>query len=301
MKVVIALGGNALLQRGQPLAADVQLHNIQAAAIAIAQIAREHQVIVTHGNGPQVGLLALQAATDAKARPFPLDVLGAETEGMIGYLLEQQLWNQLPDRQVATLLTQVQVDPDDTAFQQPTKPIGPLYSQIEAERLAQERGWAIAPDGTHYRRVVPSPAPQRILELATIQLLVQAGVLVVCVGGGGIPVVVTPTGRLQGVEAVIDKDLAAALLATELGADALLLLTDVDAVYTNWNTPTAQPLRRVTPSELRQYHFAAGSMAPKVQAVCQFVAATHGYAGIGQLEVAAAILAGQAGTIVQPF
>jgi carbamate kinase len=298
MLVVIALGGNALLQRGQSLAATVQLRNIEVAAEAIAQIAHTHQVVVTHGNGPQVGLLALQATAYRAVPPYPLDVLNAETEGMIGYLIEQQLRNQLPGRQVVTLLTQVEVDANDAAFAQPTKPIGPLYTQAEAEQLAAEQGWAIAADGDAYRRVVPSPEPRRILELATIRLLVEAGALVICAGGGGIPVVITPSGGIRGIEAVIDKDLAAALLAIALNADALLLLTDVDAVYTEWHSPAAQPLPDATPQQLRQYRFTPGSMGPKVEAACRFVEATQSLAGIGRLEDAASILVGQAGTRV---
>ncbi|NJN86408.1 MAG: carbamate kinase [Leptolyngbyaceae cyanobacterium SL_7_1] len=299
MRIVVALGGNALLRRGEPMTSENQQANIRLAAAAIATLAQTHDVIITHGNGPQVGLLALQAETYKAVQPYPLDVLNAETEGMIGYLIEQELRNQLGDRQVVTLLTQVEVEGNDPAFTHPTKPIGPIYTQAEAERLATERGWAIAPDGKNYRRVVPSPKPQRILELGAIRLLVQSGVLVICVGGGGIPVVVTPTGGIRGVEAVIDKDLAAALLATSLTVEALLLLTDVDAVYTDWGTPAAQPLHHVSPEQLRHYCFAPGSMAPKVEAVCQFVEQTGGIAGIGRLEDATAILTGQAGTRVQ--
>ncbi len=299
MLIVIALGGNAILKRSQRLEADIQRRNIWAAAVAIAEIARDNAVVVTHGNGPQVGLLALQAEAFKRVKPYPLDVLGAETEGMIGYLIEQELRNCLPGRQVATLLTQVAVDPSDPAFAHPTKPIGPIYSQVEAERLAMERGWAIAPDGDAYRRVTASPEPRQILELPTIRLLVQAGVLVVCAGGGGIPVVMTPASGIHGVEAVIDKDLAAALLATKLDADALLLLTDIDAVYRNWGTATASPFRQTTPQQLHRHTFAVGSMAPKVEAACRFVEATGGYSGIGRLQDAAAILAGHAGTIIR--
>jgi carbamate kinase len=269
------------------------------AAAAIATVAQAHTVIVTHGNGPQVGLLALQAEAYRAVSPYPLDVLGAETEGMIGYLMEQALRNHLPERQVVTLLTQVEVDSKDPAFAHPTKPIGPLYPQAEAERLGAERGWAIAPDGPSYRRVVPSPEPRRILELPTIRLLVEAGALVICAGGGGIPVVVTPGGGIRGVEAVIDKDLAAALLAMALNADALLLLTDVAAVYTAWGTAAAQPLGEATPSQLRNQAFAAGSMGPKVEAACRFVEATGKVAGIGQLQDGLAILTGDAGTRIQ--
>jgi carbamate kinase len=298
MRIVVALGGNALLRRGEPMTAANQQTNIHRAAREIATLAPDHDLIIAHGNGPQVGLLALQAEAYKGVHPYPLDVLSAETEGMIGYLIEQELRNQLPDRQVVTLLTQVEVAATDPAFAHPTKPIGPVYTQAEAEQLAAERGWAIAPDGDAYRRVVPSPEPHRILELAAIQLLVRSGALVICVGGGGIPVVVTPTGAIHGVEAVIDKDLAAALLATSLQVEALLLLTDVDAVYTNWGTPTAQPLHCVSPAQLRHLAFAPGSMAPKVEAVCRFVEQTGGIAGIGRLEDAATILAGQAGTLV---
>ncbi|WP_416669869.1 carbamate kinase [Egbenema bharatensis] len=311
MRIVVALGGNALLRRGEPMTSANQQANGRRAAKAIASLAQSHDLVITHGNGPQVGLLALQAESYQGVQPYPLDVLNAESEGMIGYLLEQELRNQLTDRprctdspdrpdcQVVTLLTQVEVDAHDPAFSHPTKPIGALYHQAEAEQLAASRGWAIAPDGDAYRRVVPSPEPKRILELGAIQLLVQAGALVICVGGGGIPVVVSSGGEIRGVEAVIDKDLAAALLATALGMDALLLLTDVDAVYTNWGTPAAQPLHQVTPAVLRGYSFAPGSMAPKVEAACRFVEQTGGIAGIGRLEDAAAILAGQAGTRVQ--
>ena len=296
MKIVLALGGNALLKRGEPLEAEVQLQNIKVAAKAIAAIARSHSVVVTHGNGPQVGLLALQAEAYKDVRPYPLDVLGAETEGAIGYLLERELQNCLPDRQVATLLTQVEVDRNDPAFACPSKFIGPVYDSEEAQKLARERGWAIAADGEVYRRVVPSPEPKRILELGAIQLLLAAGVLVVCGGGGGIPVTVDAIGTIRGVEAVIDKDLAAALLAQKVRADGLLLLTDVNAVYLNWHEAGSRPLERVTAKQLRSYTFASGSMAPKVEAACRFVERSRGWAAIGCLQDAAAILAGQKGT-----
>lgn len=299
MLIVIALGGNALLKRGQSLEAEVQQRNISMATAAIVEIAREHQVVVTHGNGPQVGLLALQAEAYKEVKSYPLDILGAETEGAIGYLLERELRNQLPECQVVTLLTQIEVDRDDPAFTRPTKPIGPLYTQAEAKRLAAERGWAIAPDDSGYRRVVPSPEPHRIIELSAIRLLVQAGAIVICAGGGGIPVIVTETGEICGVEAVIDKDLATALLAGELSADVLLMLTDVDSVYLNWGLPTAERLKQVTPEQLRGYSFAPGSMAPKVEAACRFVETTGGWAGIGRLQDATAILAGNKGTIVK--
>jgi carbamate kinase len=299
MLVVIALGGNALIKRGQPPEVEVQRQNIKLAAKAIAEIAREHQIVITHGNGPQVGLLALQSEAYKEVKPYPLDVLDAETEGAIGYLIEQELCNQLPEKHIVTLLTQIEVDPRDRAFACPTKPIGAVYSETKAKQLAQERGWSVAPDGNVYRRVVPSPEPQRILELPTIRLLVKVGALVVCAGGGGIPVVVTPAGSIRGVEAVIDKDLATALLATELQADALLLLTDVDAVYANWDNPEAKPISLTTPQQLRNYSFAPGSMQPKVEAACRFVEATGNMAGIGKLEDAAVILFGEKGTIIR--
>jgi carbamate kinase len=297
VRVVIALGGNALARRGEPVDARIQRQHLRGAGGALAEVALKCETLVTHGNGPQVGLLALQAEAHDPARPVPLDVLGAESEGMIGYLLEQELGNRLPGRRIASLLTQVIVDPADPGFAKPSKPIGPGYPRDRAERLARERGWTIARDGETWRRVVPSPEPQRIVELETIRLLLEAGVLVVCAGGGGIPVAVAPDGCLYGVEAVIDKDLAAALLARELGADALLLLTDVAAVYADW--PAAErPLERVTPAALRRRGFDPGSMGPKVEAACRFAETAGGVAGIGRLEDAAAILGGRAGTRV---
>ena len=298
MRIVIALGGNALLRRGEPAEADTQRRNVATAVAAIADVARDHEVIVTHGNGPQVGLLALQGEAYGAVAPYPLDVLGAESEGQIGYLLDQELLNALGGRPVATLLTQVIVDLDDPGFAHPTKPIGPVYDHATAEQLAAERGWAIAPDGAHYRRVVASPEPRSIVELVTLKLLVAAGVLVVCVGGGGIPVAVDRDGRLHGVEAVIDKDLAAALLARGLGADALLLLTDVPAVQAEWGTPGARDIGRATPDALRRLSFAAGSMGPKIEAACRFADATGGLTGIGALADARAILEGERGTLI---
>jgi len=296
VRVIVALGGNALLRRGQTADVTTQRGNVAAAVTAVAQLAQAHQVVVSHGNGPQVGLLALQSETYPGLAPYPLDVLGAESEGMIGYLLEQQLLNQLGERPVATLLTQVIVDASDPAFTNPTKPIGPIYDLQTATRLAADRGWSIAPDGDHYRRVVPSPEPRAIVELAALRLLVDSGVLVVCVGGGGIPVSVDADSRLHGVEAVIDKDLAAALLATELHADALLMLTDVPNVEADWRTPNARPLTDMTAAELRTMRFAPGSMAPKIQAACRFVEQTGGVAAIGALNDATKLLTGERGT-----
>lgn len=299
VSVVVALGGNALLRRGEGLELDSQRRNIAVAVAAIAELARSERVVVTHGNGPQIGLLALQGEAYRDARPYPLDVLGAESEGMIGYLLDQELVNALGARPVATLLTQVVVDGDDPAFETPSKPIGPQYDRETAYRLASERGWTIAADGERYRRVVASPEPRSIVELATIRLLVEAGVLVVCVGGGGIPVMVGEDGRLRGVEAVVDKDLAAALLAGGIGADALLMLTDVEAIEAGWGTPQARRLGDVTVGELRAMDFSPGSMGPKVEAACRFVESTGRLAGVGALGDAAAILRGERGTRIR--
>ncbi len=301
MLVVAAVSGRALLRHGGPFEAGVQQQNVAAAASALAAVALAHPLVVTHGNGPQIGLLALQSEAVRDARVYPLDVLGAQSEGMIGYLLEQQLANALPERQVASLLTEVVVDALDPAFRRPTKPIGPPYTEAEARRLVEERGWTVAcDDGGSWRRVVASPMPRAVAELGVIQLLLEHGVVVVCAGGGGIPVVVDVHGARHGVEAVIDKDRSAALLARQIGADRLLLLTDVPAVEVGWGTRQARPLQHVTPDELRGYSFAAGSMAPKVEAAAWFVATTGHRAAIGALADAAALIEGNAGTIVTP-
>ena len=299
MRIVIALGGNALLQRGQALTAENQRRNIKIAAAVLAPIAREHQVIVTHGNGPQVGLLALQDLAYRQDTHYPLDVLDAETEGMIGYLIEQELVNLLPESyRCATLLTQTEVNPHDPAFQHPTKPIGPVYGKPEAERIAATRGWTIAPDGKAFRRVVPSPRPLRILELGVIKFLAENGVIVICAGGGGIPVVRRDDGHLVGVEAVIDKDSASSLLAVELEADAFIMLTDIEAIYKDWGETGARAMRRISAQAIRKYSFAPGSMAPKVEAACEFVEQGEGLAGVGRLKDAQAILTGKAGTVI---
>jgi carbamate kinase len=298
-RLVIALGGNALLRRGESPDIEVQRSNVRIATHAIAQVARGAQIVVTHGNGPQVGLLALQAEAYRDARPYPLDVLGAQSEGMIGYLIEEELRNELPKHDIATLLTQVIVDPADPAFARPSKPIGPCYAEVDARRLVEARGWTIGADGEAWRRMVPSPEPRRIVEIGAIRLLVEAGVIVICAGGGGIPVVVDAAGALRGVEAVIDKDVAAALLASDLRADGLVMLTDVDAIYDGWGTPAARPIPVTTPSRLRAMSFAAGSMAPKVEAACRFVDGGGRFAAIGALADLEAILAGRAGTTVQ--
>lgn len=298
--VVIALGGAALLRHGDSLEAGVQRANIVRAVRSVAKIASTHNVVVTHGNAPQVALLSLQAEAYAQVPPYPLDVLGAETEGMIGYLIEQELRNFLPKREVVSLLTQVEVSPDDPAFKNPSVLTGPAYNQGQAQNLAQERGWKMmAVNDQLWRRVVPSPEPLRILELAAIRQLVTAGAVVVCAGGGGIPVTVTPQGIVRGVEAVIEKDYAAALLAREIGATALLLLTDVDAAYEAWGTNFKRPIRETMPELLRKISFAPGSMMPKIEAACRFVKAGGGFAGIGLLEDAALILEGSRGTVVR--
>ncbi len=299
MRIVIALGGNALLRRDEPPSADNQRRNVRRAAVALAPIARAHELVISHGNGPQVGLLALQSAAGSPEQAYPLDILDAETEGMIGYLIEQELNNLLPPAfRCVVLLTQIEVDGNDPAFRHPSKPIGSLYDEAQARRLARERGWAVARDGERYRRVVASPRPKRIYELGVIELLVSQGVVVICAGGGGIPVVRRPDGSLVGVEAVIDKDFASALLARELRAEAFLMLTDVDAVYGDWATPAARGMRRASPQALRELFFAAGSMAPKVEAACEFVEQSGAMAAIGRPEDAQAILRGEAGTMV---
>ncbi|HYU67653.1 MAG TPA: carbamate kinase, partial [Jatrophihabitantaceae bacterium] len=270
MRVVIAIGGNALLERGQKPDAAVQRSNVVAAVRALAPLAEEHEVVLTHGNGPQVGLLALESAADPELElPYPLDVLGAQTQGMIGYWLLQALQNALPGRQVAAVVNQTLVSAADPAFASPTKFVGPVYDEATAHRISVERGWSVAHDGRYWRRVVPSPQPQRIVETRIVRQLLAAGAVVVCAGGGGVPVIRNEAGELQGVEAVVDKDLATALLAEALEADALLLLTDVPAVLRGFGTPAAEPILRATPAQLRREQFPAGSMGPKVEAVCR--------------------------------
>ncbi|WP_372966254.1 carbamate kinase [Marinobacter sp.] len=299
MLIVAALGGNALLKRGEPLTAEAQRANVQTAAKSLVELVRAgHNLVITHGNGPQVGLLALQGAAYKPDEAYPLDVLGAETGGMIGYMIEQEMENALGhDCPVATLLTQVVVDPNDPAFANPTKFIGPVYDKAEAESRAEAAGWHIAADGDKWRRVVPSPAPKEIPDMRVLKLLLDQGVVVICTGGGGIPVLRRKDGSMIGIEAVIDKDAASALLARELGADALLLLTDVDAVYRDFGKPNAAPVRSVTPEQGRALDVPAGSMGPKVTAACDF-AESGGISGIGRLEDALDILDGRAGTLI---
>ncbi len=304
MRIVVALGGNALLRRGEALTAENQRANARAACKALAPVAREHELVISHGNGPQVGLLALQGSAYKEVETYPLDVLDAQTEGMIGYIIQQELGNELPfERHLATLLTQIEVDPGDPAFDDPTKPIGPLYTADEAKKLEAEKGWTFKPDGDSLRRVVPSPAPKRIFEIDVIKKLLETGCVVICAGGGGIPTTYTdepaPAGkRLVGVEAVIDKDLASALLAADLGADVLAILTDVDAVYSDWGTPDQRAIRRASPATLADAEFAAGSMGPKVRAACEFVERTGKQAVIGSINDTEALVRGEAGTVV---
>jgi carbamate kinase len=301
MRIVVALGGNALLKRGEALTAENQRRNVRVAAEALAPVAAEHQLVISHGNGPQVGLLALQGAAYKAEEAYPLDVLGAETEGMIGYMIEQELGNLLPmEVPFATLLTMVEVDANDPGFKDPTKFVGPQYEKADADRLAAEKGWIVKQDGGKWRRVVPSPAPKRIFEIRPIKWLLEHGTIVTCAGGGGIPTMYA-TGvdrKLIGVEAVIDKDLCSELLARELDADLLILATDTAAVFAGWGTPEAKAIHRASPASLKPYAFPAGSMGPKVEAACRFALATGHVAAIGALADIPAIVRGEKGTLI---
>lgn len=292
MRIVIALGGNALSKRGDVLSCQGQRATIRQAAQSLAKVLEHgHQIIITHGNGPQVGYLAQQGTA------FPLDVLGAETEGMIGYVLQQELDNAYkPAAKFATLLTQIEVAPDDPAFGSPSKFVGPIYTEKDATRLSVQRGWTIGKDGAHFRRTVASPRPRRILEIDVIKLLVDQNVVVICAGGGGIPVVQRHDGTTIGIEAVIDKDHASGLLARDLGADAFLMLTDVDGVFENWGGPDQTLIAKASVKDLLGMSFPAGSMGPKVQAACEFVTGTGGFAAIGALRDTTQLIAGTAGT-----
>jgi carbamate kinase len=301
MRLVVAVGGNALLERGEVPLAEIQEKHVGVAVDALVPLAGDHDLVITHGNGPQVGMLANESALDPDLpSPYPLDVLGAQTQGMIGYFLLQAFENALPGRQVVSLVCQTEVAADDPAFERPTKFVGPVFSEADGRKLAALRGWQIRPDGSAWRRVVASPEPLAMVELPTIRLLLGDGAVVICAGGGGIPVIRGQDGRLRGAEAVIDKDLGAALLARDLEADALLILTDVANVETGFGTKTAHPIGRTTPDRLRAQPFPAGSMGPKVEAACRFVEATGKPAMIGQLDDAADLLRGTRGTIVVP-
>lgn len=299
MRIVVALGGNALLRRGQALTAENQRENVRIAAEALAEIYEGNELVITHGNGPQVGLLALQGAAYKPDEAYPLDVLGAESEGMIGYMIEQELGNLLPqDVPFATLLTMVEVDAADPAFRNPTKFIGPVYDKAEIDRLAAEKGWSVKADGEKWRRVVPSPLPKRMFQLRPVKWLLEKGTVIICAGGGGIPTVYDETRKLRGIEAVIDKDLASELVAREVEADLYIMATDTDAVYLDWGKPEAKAIKRATPDAMRDYDFPAGSMGPKVDAACMFARKTGKAAAIGALKDLAAIIRGEAGTTI---
>jgi len=299
--IVVALGGNALLKRSEPMTAEAQRSNVRTAARSLAPLAEHYNLVLAHGNGPQVGLLALQSAAYTDVEPYPLDVLGAQTQGMIAYMIEQELGNLLPfEKPIATILTMTEVDPKDPAFGNPTKFVGPQYPREEADRLEAEKGWVFKMDGELWRRVVASPEPKQIFELDPIRWLVEKGAVVICTGGGGIPTAYLPDGTrtLVGSESVIDKDLASGLLATQLGADLFVMATDAAGVCTDWGTPQQALLQTITPDELDCYEFAAGSMGPKVEAACRFARSTGNRAAIGSLEDIELIVAGQAGTSI---
>ena len=297
MTVVVALGGNALLRRGQVFNAENQRENIRVAAQQLEAVHTRHRLVIAHGNGPQVGLLALMDAAYEAVEPYPLDVLGAETVGMIGYMIEQELGNIIPvDDHIVTVLTQIVVDPNDPAFRNPVKPVGPIYGQAEAKRLAREKGWSIAPDGNYFRRVVPSPRPQRIIEIEAIRLLVEEGIVVICAGGGGIPTAYDDDGKLYGVEAVIDKDLASELLARGLDAELFIMLTDVPNVYEGFGTAQQRTIVSAHPDALAGLPFDAGTMGPKVAGACQYARETGNTSIIGRLSELTDIMEGRAGT-----
>tara|TARA_B100000427_G_scaffold80766_1_gene65976 strand:+ start:31368 stop:32276 length:909 start_codon:yes stop_codon:yes gene_type:complete len=297
MRIVIALGGNALLQRGDEMTADNQRENIRVAVKALAPIIEEHEVVISHGNGPQVGLLSLQSAAYKEVEEYPLDILGAQTQGMIGYMIEQELGNLLPiEKPIASILTMVEIDPEDPAFSNPTKPIGPVYTEDQAKNLAKIKGWDIKNDGEYWRRVVPSPEPHRIFQLRPIHWLLEKGTVVICAGGGGIPTSYAEKGKLEGVEVVIDKDRASSLLAFELDADLLIMATDTEGVYLDWGSDLERIISKTTPEEIRKYKFDNGSMGPKVEAACTFVERSGQRAAIGSLNDIQKMVDGLAGT-----
>lgn len=301
MRIVVALGGNALLQRGQVPDAAAQVENIRIAVEALAPLALEHDLLITHGNGPQVGVLAMESAADPRLTgPYPFDALGAMTQGLIGYWVLQAFGNALPeDKPMTAVINQTLVDLNDPAFEDPTKFVGEVYDEEQARAMAAKYGWQVKADGPHWRRVIASPQPLRIVEVPLIKRLMSEGVLVVCAGGGGVPVAMRD-GDLIGVEAVIDKDLSAAMLATDVEADLLMVLTDVEAVVEGFGTPDARPIGRIAASDLRAKEFPAGSMGPKVEAACRFVQRTGKRAAIGRLADAAALVTGETGTYVVP-
>ncbi len=297
MRIVIALGGNALLRRGEEMTAENQRENIRIAAKVLAPIIEKHEVVISHGNGPQVGLLYLQSAAYKEVEEYPLDILGAQTQGMIGYMIEQELGNHLPvEIPIASILTMVEIDPEDSAFSNPTKPIGPIYDEKEARNLAKLKGWNIKQDGDYWRRVVPSPEPHRIFQLRPIHWLLEKGTVVICAGGGGIPTSYKDNGKLEGVEVVIDKDRASSLLAFELEADLLIMATDTDGVYLDWGGDSEKIISKTTPEEISKYSFDKGSMGPKVEAACSFVERSGQRAVIGSLKDIEKMVSGISGT-----
>ena len=299
MRILVALGGNALLRRGEPMTAEAQRANIRIASEALAAIHPGNELIVTHGNGPQVGLLALQGHAYKPEEASPLDVLGAQTEGGIGYMIEQEMGNLLPfEVPFATILTMVEVDPADRAFQNPTKFIGPVYTKAVADQLKAEKGWVFKVDGDKWRRVVPSPMPKRIFEIRPIRWLLEKGTIVIAAGGGGIPTIYEPGRKLRGIEAVIDKDFCSELLARELEADLFVMATDVEAVFQDWGKPNVRAIRSATPDEIEAHSFPAGSMGPKVAAAAHFARVTGKRAAIGSLKDLPGIIRGTAGTSI---
>jgi len=297
MRILVALGGNALLRRGEPADAGAQRRNVEPAAEGLAAIAADNELIISHGSGSQVGRLATQSESCHEVAPHPLDVRGAESAGTVGQMLGLALRNAMPDRDVVTVLTEVVVNPDDPEFRQPSKPIGPVYSLAEAEVLARERGWIVGRDGSSFRRLVPSPEPTAVAELRSLRVLIESGAVLIC-AGGGTPVTLDGAGKMRGVEAVIDEDLTAALLARRLDADLLLMLSDVEAIHLDWRTDRSRPLREASPAQLRALEFPAGSIGPKVEAACRFVEATGRQAAVGALADAERIVRGEAGTQV---
>lgn len=309
MRVVVALGGNALQKRGEEMTVENQRENVRTACRALSPVAMDNELVISHGNGPQVGLLALQASSYDEASSYPFDVLGAQTEGMIGYFIEQELGNLLPfEKPIATILTMTEVDANDPAMADPTKFVGPVYPEADAKRLAEEKGWTVKQDGDAWRRVVPSPEPKRIFEIRAIKALLDMGAVVVCTGGGGIPTMYLESEELEGdydfnprqlvgVEAVIDKDRSSAVLAEDLGADLLVIATDADAVYLDWGTPGQRAIKDASPDQIEDYDFPAGSMGPKVEAAAMFARKNPGSSAvIGALEDLPGILAGEKGT-----
>jgi carbamate kinase len=300
VRIIVALGGNAIARRGEAMTVEHQLENLRLVSSRLKSVADKHELVLTHGNGPQVGLLALQNAAYSELAGYPLDVLGAETQGMIGYFIEIEMRHVLPPEQkLTTVLTLVEVSTEDPAFQDPTKFIGPVYTEAQAQALAAERGWVFRLDGSAHRRVVPSPVPQRIVQIDSVVQLLKAHHIVICAGGGGIPVARDAAGHFVGVEAVVDKDASSAVLASAIDGELFVMATDADAVYLDWGTPAQRAIKRISTAELRQFDFAAGSMGPKVAAAIAFADRSGCRAVIGKLDDIDGILAGRAGTVIE--